>query len=362
MCVRHTRILSLCSYLSLSLTAVWFFFTFKRTFSLHRSAWAVATALKHTFTHINISQVFQCDSKEFLLFSSRRFSLYAREANLLQIFRIANSLGCAVSKCYVTTQNEDISVNSEPRQRKRERNRGFERQRKRHWRKKGILNMKDVMKNTAKHVKWTCLVFHIFCSSSTVPILCCNVGLFVSHCITIQSFQNCWHIVCCRHFCCFCYCRCHRCRRYFRDWSSATIPRNRETLVFVQGNEGGINTWILRITYIHTEHTLIRKREREKKPSGEPTLNKSDLHVLMQVDFFHFNVKMGLTNLQQMQEKCESIYITLTRELSGRDSEWQTHQMEWHCAGEDRSLSCRSTTTWLQLSRINPKLLLWIKF
>lgn len=29
----------------------------------------------------------------------------------------------------------------------------------------------------------------------------------------------------------------------------------------------------------------------------------------MQVDFSYFNAKMGLTNLQQMQEKCESIYI-----------------------------------------------------
>lgn len=97
------------------------FFTFKRTLSSHRNAWAFATTLKHTHTHtftqINISQVFQCDSKEFLLFLSRRFTLYARKANLLQIFRIANNSGCAVSKYCVTAQNEDIIVHKKRRQR-----------------------------------------------------------------------------------------------------------------------------------------------------------------------------------------------------------------------------------------------------
>lgn len=50
-------------------------------------------------------------------------------------------------------------------------------------------------------------------------------------------------------------------------------------------------------------------KNKGEKNNKKPTLNKSDLHVLMQVDFSYFNAKMGLTNLQQMQEKCESIYI-----------------------------------------------------
>lgn len=99
------------------------------------------------------------------------------------------------------------------------------------------------------------------------------------------------------------------------------VARSRETLVFVQENEGGIHKLCEKHTNAESLPFRSEKEKDRKKPTGEPTLNKSDLYALMQVDFSHFNVKMGLTNLQQMQEKCESIYITLTRELSGRDSE-----------------------------------------